>query len=357
MEFGNLDTFIGCIAKLADVPNHIECEISKQKMVSRFLRLLLLLAVIWQFLSSPAVVDVFVGHNARLPDVEAQSVTLSSNSTSVGGTSVYNKPVDCFRPKSFDWSAMPSDGSPLPKPWIHIGLPKSGTTSLEKFWKCGLGDSEVSHSTCRVSSQQVASELGRTDFTNHSFLCPSHKINPCSLCAPCIGKAQNLSLPILGSCGNYAAWAQLDSVQACGYPQVTAIEEIHKEAPKATFVFMFRDMDKWATSVKHFRKGQMFRRLKQCGHRFQRKQPSTSPLAALTGKDYKEMLRTWFCRTVQNARNFVAKYPSHNLLEIDLDDPASVELMVRAFGINSSCWGVHNINNRIHSTTSLATKS
>jgi hypothetical protein len=58
---------------------------------------------------------------------------------------------------------------------------------------------------------------------------------------------------------------------------------------------------------------------------------------------------------VNHARNFVAAHPSHQLFEIDLDNPETGNIVSNLFGINASCWGVHNVNTNINRTTTQET--
>jgi hypothetical protein len=252
---------------------------------------------------------------------------------------------DCHRPRPFDVSSLLNDGKlkTLPKPWIHIGPPKTGTTTLEKFWKCGLNqqpmDDLVSHSTCKVSSEALRKMAfkGRGIPKNPLQRCPSSKVAPCQFCGKCMGKAHNLSMPLLASCGNYDAWAQMDSSESCYYPQWDYLDRIHEEEPDATLVFMFRNVTEWINSVLHFRKGTLIENLDRCRPKHWR------------GRQH---LKAWYCAIVKHARNFVAEHPSHIYLEIDLDNVASSHIASRAFGIEKSCWGVHNVNTFLHRNVS-----
>lgn len=246
---------------------------------------------------------------------------------------------DCLRPRSFPQD--PGDFAALPKPWIHIGMPKTGTTSLEEFWKCGLDDlpsnDHVSHSTCKVSSEQLRLQAfdGKGTPVNPLARCSSRRIEPCRLCGVCMNKAKNLSMPLLSSCGGYQAWAQLDTEEGCFFPQLQALDLIHEEAPNATFVFMFRGIQKWVNSVRNYKKGFMLHRFTRCKAPFWK------------GRNY---LEEWFCGAVNHARSFVEAHPSHAYIEIDLDDPSTSQLVSRAFGIPDACWGRHNVNERIHAS-------
>lgn len=145
--------------------------------------------------------------------------------------------------------------------------------------------------------------------------------------------AKNLTLPLLASCGNYTAWAQLDTEEACYFPQLSALSEIHEEAPTATLVFLFRSIDRWIQSVKHFRQGFMLHRFGRC---------------RLPYWQDRRHLKEWFCEVVNQARQFAATHPTHTYVELDLEDPHTSHWASQAFGINESCWGKHNVNPRIH---------
>lgn len=277
---------------------------------------------------------------------EYDVMTASARKANVKSMSYPAKNQSCFRPLPFDIARHLSlyNLQTLPKPWIHIGMPKTGTTTLEKFWKCGLnkrrGDDYVSHSTCKVSSEELRLKAfgGRGVPKNPDRRCPSNKVAPCEFCGKCMGKANNLSMPLLSSCGSYQAWAQLDTSESCYYPQWNYVHRIHEEEPRATLIFMFRDVDKWVNSVLNFRKGSMIQNLERC-----------EPM----NWQGRMSLKEWFCRIVNFSRRFAMDYPSHTYIEIDLDDPDSSRLAAEAFGIEESCWGMHNVNTFIHKNETL----
>ena len=259
---------------------------------------------------------------------------------------------DCLYPRSENTLAtylqqkrtLATITTTLPKPWIHIGMPKTGTTTLEHFWKCGLNQEppsprrnhdQVSHSTCQVSSKRLRDVAfdGEGIPVDPLSPCPPNKIRPCQLCGSCMKQAKNMSLPLLSSCGNYTAWAQLDTEEACYFPQLSALSEIHQEAPTATLVFMFRSMDEWIHSVKNYKQGFMLRRFRRC------------QLPYWQGR---RQLKEWYCQVVHHARQFAATHPTHTYIEIDLEDPQTSQWASQAFGIQESCWGRHNVNTRIH---------
>ena len=46
-------------------------------------------------------------------------------------------------------------------------------------------------------------------------------------------------------------------------------------------------------------------------------------------------------------RDFVAKHPSHRLVEVNIADPNAGKILTREFGLVERCWGKHNQNKRI----------
>jgi hypothetical protein len=153
--------------------------------------------------------------------------------------------------------------------------------------------------------------------------------------------AKKKNLPVLQSCGNYSAYAQMDngSLNNCFWPQLSALDEIHQEAPNATFVFLFRDVDSWIRSFTNFRGGRLLRAFKRCRSKVPYNE-GTKP----------EQLKQFVCNSVNHARNFVAAHPSHQLLEIVLDDPETGNIVSKVFGIDAGCWGAHNINAELRNT-------
>jgi hypothetical protein len=256
----------------------------------------------------------------------------------------------CFRPRPINLNDLPER---LPKPYIHLGMPKTGTTSLEMFFQCGKV--RTSHSICKVTGdlkQKVFNEITRMNgIDQKTGECFSNRVKPpCMLCSRCMYSAKNYSLPMLESCGDYDAFIQMDNggLESCHFPQLRSLDLIHNEAPSATFLYMFRSMDSWINSIKKFRDGSMLRALGKCSRR--------KMLPFLNGTQ-PQHLRGFFCESVMHARNFVAKHPSHKLVEIDLDDPNTGKVLSHLFNIDESCWGETNVNTELHpsnSTTNIS---
>ena len=55
-------------------------------------------------------------------------------------------------------------------------------------------------------------------------------------------------------------------------------------------------------------------------------------------------LKEWHKKHIQFIRRFVQKYPTHALLEIDIEDPATADRMATTFQTNASYWGQENVD-------------
>lgn len=102
----------------------------------------------------------------------------------------------------------------LPGPFINVGMPKMGSTSLQNYFCCG-------------------------NYTSSHWECGKGK----GLCADCMKNAVLSGSPPLKSCGNFDAFMQMD--RDTFFPQVELLQQIHEESPNATFLLMFRNMTEW----------------------------------------------------------------------------------------------------------------
>ena len=213
--------------------------------------------------------------------------------------------AECFKARK---NSIPTSlHGKLPKPFINVGMPKIGSTSLHSFFKCG-------------------------NYSSSHWECGKGK----GLCAKCIRKAVTKRTPLLSSCGGFDAFMQMDD--GSYYPQIENLNEIHSESPNATFLLTFRDMSGWYRSVSNWppnRKRQMM------NERIQAANITGLP----PGKGANEFeLSEWFCNHVQNIRDFVEKHPSHALVEIDITNPSVNEQLEELFGIRKGCWTNKNKN-------------
>jgi len=193
----------------------------------------------------------------------------------------------------------------LPTPILLVGLPKTGTSTIHTFFE-------------------------RSGYHSCHYKCANDLY-----CGLCIRVAVEKGIPPLRTCGGYVVWAQMDieSLSHCHFPQIVNLEALHQEAPNATMVLSLRNMTRWVRSVKHWVGGDqrsMAARLTKCSY----------------GPESKgeEDLIKWHHNHIQRIRDFVAKYPSHRLVEINIEDPRAGQIMERHFGAASPArnWGHEN---------------
>ena len=218
-------------------------------------------------------------------------------------------------------SLKPGVGLPV----VVVGMPKAGTTSLAAYFRCGGLD--VSH-----------------------YECGDH-----AKCGACIERAfEHRARDVLGACGSYAAWAQMDfegtpntkgaegldgAKDRCFFPQVEALEAIASAHPSATFVLNRReDYADWVRSVDDW--GDMRARLRDC---------DITGLPAGAGGEGDDGTLIAFAEAhadrVRRLFGNRSEHPDghHALVEVVIDREDAGEVLEAAFGIDARrCWGQEN---------------
>lgn len=175
-------------------------------------------------------------------------------------------------------------------PVLNMGFPKTGSTSLHKFFQCaGLSSS---HWKCGKS-----------------------------FCGLCIKNNVVASKPPLLGCGKTDVWTQLDvenPPSECYFPQIQATEQLHKYYPHSTWLLPRRPYQDWLRSMHHWHS--MDQRIHKC-------LPKVSDLQALL-EDHVAFIRSF----------------NHTIIEFNISSP---EPLFKAFpNIKRSCWGHRNRNKR-----------
>ena len=228
-------------------------------------------------------------------------------------------------------------------PVLVVGLPKAGTTSLASYFACGGLD--TSHYKC-VTLAEGDDSFASTGSTMEQT------------CGRCIRDALAMNEPPLRSCGNFEAWAQMDvagrplarsgevgldgagagggaSDDTCFFPQIDALDALDAEFPKATLVLNRRaSPEAWLRSVDGW--NDLRERLRDC---------DVGGLPAGAGAEGPEgdaELLAFVERHEANVRAFVSAHPSHELVEVTIEDPDAGRALEAAFGIPAECWGREN---------------
>lgn len=128
--------------------------------------------------------------------------------------------------------------------------------------------------------------------------------------------------------------------------QIELLEEIVEGYPNATYFITFRNIEQWYHSISHWPPPKndstlhfyLKDRLLMANH---------TGLPTGVGNNILEYAE-WWCGHVTRVRNLIAKYPSHNLVEIDIEDPSTAEYMSDVFDLDANCWGHANVNANLH---------
>ena len=204
----------------------------------------------------------------------------------------------------------------LRPPFINLGMPKIGSTSLHTFFACA-------------------------GYRSMHFRCKKDK-----KCSECIPESIKEGLPPFDKCGKADSYSQLDDGSWGHFPQVEYLEQIVNDfadnpgfPQNGTFLLMFRNMSKWYSSLtnwppenepgSHMSDGLML--------------ADIAGFPSGRGRDEKEF-SDWFCSHVKKVREVVDGHPSHSLVEINIDDPGAGDLITDIFDVNSTCWGHRNAN-------------
>ena len=137
------------------------------------------------------------------------------------------------------------------------------------------------------------------------------------------------------------AYMQLDDGHY--FPQVELLDEIVESYPYATLFLTFRNMSAWYKSLSNWppkKNPKLSDRLKML---------DIKGLPKGKGKDVYE-LSNWYCKHVQRVRDLVTKYPTHTLVEVDIQDPDIGQWLESIFGIKKRCWGQVNANSLLLSS-------
>jgi hypothetical protein len=134
-------------------------------------------------------------------------------------------------------------------------------------------------------------------------------------------------------------------------PQHHYLDKIHEHYPNATFILNLRPVLDWVISVVKWPTTLKF----ELGHEFfaqQTERPWASHFSPVQKTISRYQVRSrlpYFLKWLYTYHNefvraFVAQYPSHALIEVDISRADAGEILAEAFGLDASCWGHVNKN-------------
>lgn len=197
---------------------------------------------------------------------------------------------------------LPQQDIKVPYPVILLSLPKSGTTSVWRYFLCGLGRYQAVHYNTRV---------------NASYSTPVGQ---------CMHGNYNHSKPLLQNCGPWKVWTDIGYVfTECFYPSVHALEELYKSYPKATFLLVIRNTTAWMKSISRFN---------GLRNRWGRRCPGFPSYGTSD-----EELMNFYDQHTERIRQFAKSHPSITYVEVpSLEAADTARLLEEQIGIDAHCW-------------------
>jgi hypothetical protein len=212
----------------------------------------------------------------------------------------------------------------IPTPILLASLPKSGTTSVWKYFMCG--GRSASHLFAKINE----------NWSNKSILGTGNLVIGNTISSGLCMQWNSLAgRPLLKGCGDYDVWtdtgylAYLKQAPACYYPAIEGLEDWYKSYPNSTIMLTTRSVDSWVHSASRWKGGSLVRKWHRCH---------------LTNVDpdnpkRRKPMAQFYEWHVELIREFARKHPSITYIEVALEDPNIASILHAKTGIPSSCWG------------------
>lgn len=207
---------------------------------------------------------------------------------------------------SFSISPSPLDNMQVPFPIFVASLPKSGTTSIARYFYCGK------------------------IWTAHTFV--NTQDGKQLRVGECFQKNMNSGRPPLENCGRYHVYSDAGFIRGnrCFYPSVHGLQAFYDAYPKATILLVKRDSHAWLNSIKKWKGGALLRKWANACDQF--------PAKKATDED----IESFYEGHAASIRKFVKDHPSLTYVEINLESSDIGQQLQESIGVNASCWGHHN---------------
>ena len=193
---------------------------------------------------------------------------------------------------------------PFSSPVLVLSLPKSGTTSLYRFFECGGLMS--AHTYAKREDRDSEFRLGE-----------------------CLNQNFRADRPLLRGCRPelYHAYSDLGMIETkgdCFYPSIQALEQIARDYSNASLILSYRD--DWFESASRWRDGELMQ-----------KWADNCPLFPSTTTNRTEW-NAIYRQHQERIRDLVQRHSSLHFLEFHLKDPLAGQKLENFTGIAASCW-------------------
>ena len=271
------------------------------------------------------------------PDLHYLEVSLESQDSSTTLYHEFGLSKQCWQPPNHDTYKeynMPLQASEsrddavaqLPYPILVASLPKSGTTSTQRFFQCGLGYYEAGHHWTHNYTSDKPMKIGK-----------------------CMERNMLAGRDLFEDCGDYNIWADtgyLDNPTrpkagvpkpGCYFPTLHGgLEAFYKSYPNGTLMNVLRDPQQWYNSAIKWRRLPE-RMAKQCHDK---------PIVGGDGSGGfpkpGSSVSSWidfYNWHTQHVRDFALAHPSISYVEVSLEGENTGRILQNITGIPESCWG------------------
>lgn len=245
------------------------------------------------------------------------------------------KEESCFRPSTISVSLTAASKN-VSFPILHVGLPLLGNDFLKNFFRSCMGlhatSKKVSGGGLVGKKMMEAVHAGLPPISGY-FGQGRDAFVQLDYTAVLPNTASSKFEEV-----NYDNGAQVGALPFSAFPQIQLLDEIHEDVPDATFILPFRSgrdghdpIQGWIDLAQNFHNfterwaamedvpGLVLTTEQRLARQDDSLRGPEEPMLPL--KDHQ--LREWWCRHVRHIREFVRHYPSHALLEVNLQDPES----------------------------------
>jgi hypothetical protein len=225
-------------------------------------------------------------------------------------------------------------------PVFVLSLPKSGTTSVYKYFLCG------------ITSQTGATLQDRQSILHHVI--PTNATTGRSIpLAECMQRNQWGSKKLLQGCGDYKVLTDMGGIwndneatkqqrlskklkkRHCYFPSVHALTRIATEYPHATILHVLRNSTAWANSASQW--SNLLGRMTQVCDRVHGFPPQGARKRGLEPKDV-QIWADWYNLHAEQIRAWAHANPRLTYIEASLESPGIGKLFRERFGFSESCW-------------------
>lgn len=192
-------------------------------------------------------------------------------------------------------------------PIVAAGLPKTGTTSLHKYFQ-SLHKPSIFRSS-------------------HTYTTLPNGTKPRA--GACMQENLAEGKHMLDGCGRFHVWSDSGYAKAgdCFYPLWHALDEFVQQYPRATLILNTRNATQWAASIQKWAKGSLAKRWKNC-----RNTP------ALPKKMKHKYWIRFYNEYHERIRQVCREHTSLRCIEFDISHENAGRILEANFGIPASHW-------------------